>query len=150
MVYCGCTGIGLKWFPDKRGMAAGIIAAGFGSGSAPFIPILASILKKQDYHAAFLYTGIFQGLLIIAAAQFLGRPKSGSIPVPAASTAKKKTRSGGDDFNSIEMLKTAHFAIMWAAMLMMGIGGLMVTAQSAVVAREWKVVCCFNTPQITA
>ena len=137
MVYCGSMGIGLKWFPDKRGLAAGIIAAGFGSGSALFVPILSSILAKQDYKAAFLYTGIAQGLLIIVAAQFLGAPKSGTLPM--AVPAKAKSRSLGENFSSSEMLRTSHFYLMYAAMLMMGIGGLLVTAQTAVVADSLKI-----------
>ena len=40
-VYSGSIAAALKWFPDKRGLAAGIIAGGFGSGSAIFIPIIA-------------------------------------------------------------------------------------------------------------
>ena len=48
LVYCGSMGIALKWFPDKRGLAAGIISAGFGSGAALFIPIIAHILKVQE------------------------------------------------------------------------------------------------------
>src|SRR5580698_2245683 len=49
LVYCGSMGIALKWFPDKRGLAAGLIAAGVGSGSALFVPIIAHLLKVADY-----------------------------------------------------------------------------------------------------
>ena len=51
-------GIALKWFPDKRGLAAGLIAAGFGSGAALFVPLIAYMIHSQDYRAAFLYTGM--------------------------------------------------------------------------------------------
>src|SRR5690242_12330804 len=61
-VYSGSMATGLKWFPDKRGLAAGIIAAGYGSGSAIFIPIIAAIIRQHDYQRAFLYTGIGQGI----------------------------------------------------------------------------------------
>ncbi len=67
LVYCGSMGIALKWFPDRRGLAAGLISAGFGSGAALFIPIIAHLLKVADYKTAFLYTGIGQGLVIIIA-----------------------------------------------------------------------------------
>src|SRR5438105_166449 len=68
-VYSGSMACALKWFPDKRGLAAGIIAGGFGSGSALFIPIIAKIIREQDYRTAFLYSGIAQGLIIMAVAQ---------------------------------------------------------------------------------
>jgi len=125
LVYCGSTGIGLKWFPDKRGLAAGLIAAGFGSGAALFVHPIADILHSQDYRAAFLYTGIVQGALIVLAAQFLQNP-----PRPAAlPSSNVRIRRHSEDFNSAQMLATPHFYVMFAMALMMGIGGLMVTAQ---------------------
>ena len=96
MVYCGCIGVALKWFPDKRGLAAGTIAAGFGAGSSLFIPVMSYIIRVQDYRAAFLYTGIFQGLLIIVAAQVVGG--SGIAPPVTAAAAKPKARSHGHNF----------------------------------------------------
>ncbi len=59
LVYCGSMGVALKWFPDKRGLAAGTIAAGFGAGAALFIPFIAYTIRVQDYQHAFLYTGDF-------------------------------------------------------------------------------------------
>jgi OFA family oxalate/formate antiporter-like MFS transporter len=125
LVYCGSTGIGLKWFPDKRGLAAGLIAAGFGSGAALFVGPIAHLLRTQDYKAAFLYTGIAQGVMIVIAAQFLANPAR----TVAAGPARAKVRVHAEDFNSLQMLATPHFYVMFAMALMMGIGGLMVTAQ---------------------
>src|ERR1700676_951255 len=117
MVYCGCIGVALKWFPDKRGLAAGVIAAGFGAGASLFIPVMSYVIRVQDYRAAFLYTGIMQGLLIMVAAQFLGG--SGVPPlVTAATAAKPKARSLGHNFNSVEMLQTPQFYVLYVAMLM--------------------------------
>ncbi len=128
LVYCGATGIGLKWFADKRGLAAGLIAAGFGSGAALFIKPLSVILHAQGYQAAFLYTGIAQGTLIIIAAQFLQNPpRAAALAAPAR--ANVKIRRHHEDFNSFEMLATPHFWMMFAMAVMMGIGGLMATAQ---------------------
>lgn len=134
IVYCGCTGIGLKWFPDKRGLAAGLIAAGFGSGAALFISPIAHIVHTQDYRTAFLYTGIFQGAMIIIAGQFLQRPAR----IEAPQTTRVKVRTHGADFNSFEMLRTPHFYMMFAMAVMMGIGGLMATAQVGPMSRTLK------------
>jgi OFA family oxalate/formate antiporter-like MFS transporter len=128
-------------------LAAGIIAAGFGSGSTLFVPILSSILATQDYKAAFLYTGIGQGLLIILAAQFLGAPKTGTLPV--AVPAMVKTRSRGENFTSSEMLRSSHFYFMYVAMLMMGIGGLLVTAQTTSVAESLGISAATVTLALT-
>ena len=62
-VYNSCIGLALKWFPERRGLASGIIAAGFGSGTALFVPVIAYLIRQYDYRTAFLWTGIFQGLV---------------------------------------------------------------------------------------
>ena len=54
MIYCGSTTVGLKWFPDKLGLASGLIAAGFGSGAALFVYAIARVIRLEDYRAAFL------------------------------------------------------------------------------------------------
>jgi len=147
MVYCGCIGVALKWFPDKRGLAAGTIAAGFGAGASLFIPVMSYVIRIQDYKAAFLYTGIVQGLLIIVAAQIVGG--SGVPPAVAATVAKPKARSHGYNFNSAEMLRTPHFYVLYLAMLMMGIGGLMVTANASAVGKSLGIGSAFITTALS-
>lgn len=137
MVYCGSVGIGIKWFPDKRGLAAGLITAGFGSGAALFIPLIAHLLRTANYSTAFLYTGIGQGLLIMCAAQFLQNPARDQVPT--AKPAKVKVRTQTESFNSLEMLQTPQFYVLYMMMLMMGVGGLMVTAQVAPLADTFKI-----------
>ena len=88
LVYGGCMGSALKWFTKERGLAPGIIAAGFGGGTALFIPFIASMIKNQGYQTAFLYTGIFQGVMILVVAQFLRHPPAApAAPKPAAAAA---------------------------------------------------------------
>ena len=135
LVYCGSMGIALKWFPDKRGLAAGLIAGAFGSGAALFIPFIAQFLKSADYRTAFLYTGIAFGSLIILAAQFLQNPTRSTV-IAAPST---RVRRASQDFTSWEMLQTPHFYLLFAMAVMMGIGGLMVTAQVAPMADTFKI-----------
>jgi MFS transporter, OFA family, oxalate/formate antiporter len=135
LVYCGSTGVGLKWFQDRRGLAAGIIAGAFGSGAALFVPFISYAIRVASYRSAFLYTGIFQGILIIVAAQFLRNPSPSNAPITARKAATgKQVRLHTEEFNSIEMLRTPQFYVLYAMMLMMGIGGLMVTAQVGPVA----------------
>src|SRR5713226_8606503 len=59
-VYSGSIGSALKWFNDRRGLASGIIAAGFGGGTALFIPFISYTIRSRGYQAAFMSTGIFQ------------------------------------------------------------------------------------------
>jgi MFS transporter, OFA family, oxalate/formate antiporter len=136
LIYCGSISAGIKWFPDKLGLASGLIAAGFGSGAALFVPIMAYIIRVEDYRTAFLYTGIAQGILIFCAAQFLINPDPNDPQIAGKKATKSrfKLRSHAEQFTSFEMLRTPQFYVLYAMMLMMGIGGLMVTAQVGSVA----------------
>jgi len=79
-VYSGSIGSALKWFKDRRGLASGIMAAGFGGGTALFIPFISSMLKTSGHQATFLATGLLQGTVILIVAQVLRHP-----PAEAAS-----------------------------------------------------------------
>ncbi len=135
LIYCGSTVVGLKWFPDKLGLASGLIAAGFGSGSALFVHLMEYIIHAGSYRKAFLYTGIAQGLITFVAAQFLINPKSDDPAIAGKKPKSRfKLRAHAEQFTSVEMLKTVHFYYLYAMMMLMGIGGLMVTAQVSSVA----------------
>lgn len=136
-VYCCSTALGLKWFPDRRGVASGLIAAGYGSGAALFNPMFGSLIRS-NYQTTFLYTGIVLGAVVMIAGQFLRYPPMGFLPAPPPS-AKSNVRRHTEQFNSFQMLRTPQFYVLFAMMLMIGIGGLMATAQVAPVARNFKV-----------
>ena len=131
-VYSGCIGGALKWFHDRRGFASGVIAAGFGGGTALFIPVISSIIANQGYREAFLYTGLLQGGVIFIVAQFLRHPPHTAPASPAAKAATAKPQ-----FTTAEMVRTPHFLVMYSMFVMMAIGGLMVTAQAGPMAASW-------------
>ncbi|MGZ4842622.1 MAG: oxalate/formate MFS antiporter [Candidatus Angelobacter sp.] len=131
-IYSGSIATALKWFPDKRGTVSGFITAGFGAGSALFIPIIARILAHSDYKTAFLYTGIGQALLIIIAAQVLHNPGPDFHISPAAKKpVSARIRRNLDQFNSAQMLATPHFWVLYIAFVLTSVGGLMITAQAS-------------------
>jgi MFS transporter, OFA family, oxalate/formate antiporter len=130
----------LKWFPDKRGTISGFITAGFGAGAALFIPLIAVIIEKQNYHKAFLYTGIAQGLLIVIAAQFLHNPSPDFNVSPAAKKpVSPKVRRNSQQFNSLQMLGTPHFYLLFVSFVLINTGGSMVTIQTAQVADTFHI-----------
>src|SRR5262245_49631093 len=91
-VYSGCIGSALKWYPHRRGFASGLIAAGFGSGSAAFnLVIERYLIPVHGYQAAFLWSGLIQGIVITLVAQFLRNPVASYLP-PPASTASDKVK----------------------------------------------------------
>jgi OFA family oxalate/formate antiporter-like MFS transporter len=116
--------------------ASGIIAAGFGGGTALFIPVISSTIESRGYQAAFISTGLFQGIVIAVVAQFLRHP-----PREAASAAVKPADStsqlGKRQFTTAEMMRTPQFYAMYVAFFLMSIGGLLVTAQAGPIARTW-------------
>ena len=137
-VYCCSTALGLKWFPDKRGVASGLIAAGYGSGAAVFNPVFGYLIRTTGYQSTFLVTGAVLGVFILISGQFLKYPPMGFVPAPPPEV-RPKIRRQTEQFNSLEMLRTHQFYVLFTMMLMVGIGGLMATAQVAPVARNFKV-----------
>jgi OFA family oxalate/formate antiporter-like MFS transporter len=139
-VYAGSIASALKWFPDRRGLAAGIIAAGFGGGSGLFIPVIQWIIKSHNYRDAFLYTGIVQGLVIIVVAQVLRHPQPGELSQAVVNRATSPyIRRNTRQFSTPEMLKTPHFYVLYIMMVLMATGGLMVTAEAAPQGRAWGI-----------
>jgi MFS transporter, OFA family, oxalate/formate antiporter len=148
LIYCGSVSTALKWFPDKRGLASGIIVGAFGAGAALFIPAIAYIIRVHNYATAFLYTGIVQGLAIVCASQFMQNPGPDflrNFKIAPKPVIRRQT----EQFNSLEMLQTPQFYVLYAMMLMMGIGGLMVTAQVAPVAGSLKISAAALTVALT-
>jgi OFA family oxalate/formate antiporter-like MFS transporter len=150
-VYSGSIAAALKWFPDKRGLASGLIAAGFGSGSALFIPIISSIIHQKNFQTAFLYSGVLQGLIILFVAQFLRNPGPDfHASKAAAKPVSPRVRRSADQFTSAEMLSTWHFYALFAMFVMMSTGGLMLTAEAGPLAKEWNITAAALTVALAA
>src|SRR5262249_16265071 len=129
-VYSASIAAAVKWFPDRRGLAAGLIPAGFGSGSALFIPTISNIIRQQDYRAAFLYSGVVQGIVILAVAQIMRNPgPEFHASKVAAKPVSARVRRNTEQFTTVEMLRTPHYYVVYVIFVMMATGGLMVTAE---------------------
>jgi OFA family oxalate/formate antiporter-like MFS transporter len=135
-VYSCSIGSALKWFKERRGLAAGIMAAGFGGGTALFIPVIAWLIETRGYQAAFLATGLFQGVVIVVVAQFLRHPPRQPAPAQPAA-AVRGVQIGRRQFTTLEMLRTPQFYWMYLAFTLMSTGGLLVTANAGSMARSW-------------
>ena len=140
-VYGTCIGNALKWFPDKRGLAAGLTAMGFGAGSSLSIVPIAAMIKSSGYQHTFLYFGIGQGLALLILAWFLVQP-SGAVAASlarAAQAAAPIRRPTSKEFNPRQTLSTPVFWVMYAMFVMMAVGGLMATAQLGPIALDFHV-----------
>jgi MFS transporter, OFA family, oxalate/formate antiporter len=135
VIYGGSVGNALKWFPDRRGLAAGLTAAGFGAGSALTVIPIANMIASSGYEAAFFWFGIGQGVIVMFVALLLRAPQEGEVRAPAAPAVQQTRR----DYAPAEVLKTPVFWVMYAMFVMVGAGGLMAIAQLAPIANDYQI-----------
>jgi len=132
-VYAASVGNALVWFPDRRGLAAGLTAAGFGGGSALTVVPIARMIEAQGYQATFLWFGLGQGIVVMALSLFLRAPRAGEV---AALPAASKVVQTVVDRTPGEVLRTPLFWLLYVMFVAVGAGGLMATAQLAPIARD--------------
>jgi OFA family oxalate/formate antiporter-like MFS transporter len=135
IIYGASVGNALKWFPDRRGLAAGLTAAGFGAGSALTVIPIANMIESSGYQAAFLWFGLGQGIVVALVALLLRAPQAGEVMTPAAPTVQQTRR----DYGPAEALKTPVFWVMYTMFVMVGAGGLMAIAQLAPIANDYQI-----------
>ena len=135
-VYGTCVGNALKWFPDRRGLAAGLTAAGFGAGSALTIVPIAAFIKSDGYEAAFLYFGIGQGLIVFLIAWFLTRAPEHEKGANHSTANVQQTKR---DYSPAEVLRQPVFWVMYFMFVIVAAGGLMATAQLGPIAKDFKI-----------
>jgi len=111
-VYLSSIGTALKWFPDRRGLAAGLTAGAYGFGTALTILPIQWMIESRGYRSTFIVWGLIQGAVVLVAAQFLRK-------APTATGASNPWR----------IVRTGTFWLMYLMMTMVAFGGLMVTAQ---------------------
>jgi len=135
-VYGTCVGNGLKWFPDRRGFAAGLTAMGFGAGSAMTVIPIASMIKTQGYEATFFNFGIGQGAVVVLLSLLLASPPKGYAEVTPKPKAQWATRR---DYTPGQMMLSPVFWVMYLMFVVMAAGGLMATAQLGPIAKDFKI-----------
>jgi OFA family oxalate/formate antiporter-like MFS transporter len=132
-VYGTCVGNALKWFPGRRGLAAGITAAGFGAGAAITIGPIAAMIASAGYERAFLVFGLMQGGIVFVMAWLL------QVPPPELLGARPKANQTAHGFTPIEVLKSPVFYVMYAMFVLVAAGGLTMTASMAPIAKDFSI-----------
>jgi OFA family oxalate/formate antiporter-like MFS transporter len=135
-VYGTCVGNALKWFPDRRGLAAGLTAMGFGAGSALTVVPIANMIRGAGYESTFLRFGIAQGLVVFVLGWLLREAPAG-MPVPVKAGAP--TRAAQREYSPVEMVRTPAFWVMYLMFVLMATGGLVATAQLTPIARDFQI-----------
>src|SRR5947209_3070874 len=135
-VYGTCVGNAVKLFADRRGLAAGLTAAGFGAGSALTIIPISNMIKADGYEKAFLYFGLGQGIVVLIIGMLLADTRRITA---AVSVVNEKLQQARRDFRPVEMLRSPVFWVMYLMFVLVGAGGLMATAQLAPIAKDFKI-----------
>jgi oxalate/formate antiporter len=135
IVYVGIIGLMVRWFPDRRGFAAGIVAAGYGMGAIATTFPITDMIASSGYRDTLLTFGAILGVFGFLAALGLRSPKPGETP----EISSERTASAARDVAPAAMLRTPLFWLMFAMMTMMSTGGLMVVAQFAAFSKEFGV-----------
>jgi MFS transporter, OFA family, oxalate/formate antiporter len=138
IIYVGIIGLMVRWFPDRRGLATGLAAAGYGFGAIFTSFPIDSMIKSSGYAHTLVVWGVIQGIIGILAAQGLRIPPDGWLPIgysPAAASTAQTKRS----YAPAEMLKNPIFWVLFVMMSMMSTSGLMVVSNVGPFANEYKV-----------
>lgn len=131
-VYATSINNAIKWFPDKRGLAVGLTAAGYGSGTILTVIPISRMIVSSGYQSTFFTFGVIQGAVILLFAWFLRPPAPGAITYSASASVTQSRR----DYTLGEALRTPVFWVMLAMFTGTVTGGLMAVAQLSVIAED--------------
>jgi OFA family oxalate/formate antiporter-like MFS transporter len=134
-VYATCVGNAVKWFPDRRGLAVGLTAAGFGAGAAVTVIPIQKMIASVGYAQTFFWFALVQGGVVFVLAWLLRAPLQGEVPSGSAvKVLQSKTSSTPG-----QVLASPIFWLLYAMFVLVSASGLMVAAQIAVIAKDYGV-----------
>lgn len=129
--YGAATSVATKWFPDKKGLAGGLTAAGFGLGPLIIGPVAKSMIASMGVYRTFNVLGI--ALLVIICASSLVMEKA-----PVAEAAAGSTAPAGKNYK--EMLAEGNFWLLWIIYILGATGGMMIIGSAANISDQYKLV----------
>jgi MFS transporter, OFA family, oxalate/formate antiporter len=132
-VYGTCVGNALKWFPGRRGLAAGITASGFGAGAAITIGPISKMINSSGYEQAFFTFGLLQGAIVFVMAW-------GLFVAPASlAVAKTKVSQTAHGYTPTQVLRSPCFWVMYLMFVLIAAGGLTMAASMAPIAKDFGI-----------
>jgi OFA family oxalate/formate antiporter-like MFS transporter len=134
-IYATSVGHAVKWFPDRRGLAVGLTAAGYGAGAAISVIPIRYVIETSGYEAAFFWFGVIQGGAVFVLAWFLRAPDPDEIPRAGSAKVIQSKRS----FSPDQVLASPVFWLLYVMFVMVSGSGLMATAQIAPIAKDFGV-----------
>jgi MFS transporter, OFA family, oxalate/formate antiporter len=152
-VYGGCMGTSVKWFPDHRGLCAGLVAGSYGVGAALTILPISNMIKSSGFESAFVTWGIVQGAVTLVCALLITTPPPGFSPPGWSSSVAGSVPQSTQDVEPIRLERSRGrfpvrlggvvskptFWLLYLIMTLMGFTGLVVTAQIEPIAEQYNV-----------
>src|SRR5262245_29078746 len=135
IVYSVSMGNALKWFPDRRGLAAGLTAAAFGAGAAATVRPVRWTILHHGHEQAFFWFGLGQGLVIVLAALIMRFPRAGEVSAPGPPRVLQSRR----EYSPGEMLRSPGFWLVYCMMTMGAVPGLLMLGYIAPMASSFGV-----------
>jgi MFS transporter, OFA family, oxalate/formate antiporter len=132
-VYGTCVGNALKWFPGRRGLAAGITAAGFGAGAAITIGPIAAMIQSSGYEQAFLVFGLIQGAIVFVMAWGM------QVAPTSLIAAKVRADQTAHGYTPAEVLRNPVFWVLYLMFVLVAAGGLTMAASMSPIAKDFKI-----------
>jgi OFA family oxalate/formate antiporter-like MFS transporter len=142
IIYISCVANAVKWFPDRRGLAVGLTAAGFGGGAALSIMPIASTIHSMGWARAMAVWGLGQGIIAFFAALILRHPPAGWVPAgwdQRAKQVRKAVAQSKVNFTWIQTLGRPEFYLLYAMFFFAGAGGLIATGNLSQIAKSLNV-----------
>ncbi len=139
IIYVGVIGLMVRWFPDRRGLAAGVVAAGYGAGAILTTFPISNMLQSSGYAHTLVTFGIVQGVVGVIAAQFLRNPPLEWIGPEIQLSAAREVRRTRHSFAPREMVRTPVFWLLFVMMSLMSTSGLMIVANVGPFAKDYGV-----------
>jgi MFS transporter, OFA family, oxalate/formate antiporter len=135
-IYATCVGNAVKWFPDRRGLAVGLTAAGFGAGAALTVIPIRLTIATSGYAHAFLWFGVGQAVVLIAISRVLCGPER---PIMIAAKTNVHLQQNVRSASSAQMLRSPVFWLLYVMFVGVSASGLMATAQLAPIAKDYGI-----------
>ena len=132
-IYATCVGNAVKWFPDRRGLAVGITAGGFGAGAALTVIPIRLLIENAGYQSAFFWFGLSQGIVLLLISPIMRAPLPGEVPA----TAPPKVPQSAVSYTPGQALATPVFWLLYVMFVLISASGLMATAQIGPIAKDF-------------
>jgi len=139
IIYVGIIGLMVRWFPDRRGLATGLAAAGYGFGAFFTSFPIDSMIKSSGYAPTLVVWGVIQGAIGVAAALGLRVPPEGYRPTGFDPGIVRTELQSRRSYSPREMLQNPIFYLLFIMMAMMSTSGLLVVSNVGPFAKEYNV-----------